>query len=372
MNITGIVVEYNPFHNGHIRHINEAKKLTDADLLIAVTSGNFSQRGDVSVLNKFEKTDIALNYGVDLVVELPYIYTTQNARVFGEKSIEILKALNINNLVFGSETCNIDELKKYAELSIDVNHLREIMSKGVSYPEAYGLLAAELYPNDILAVSYLKAIGNDNINVFPIKRTSNYHDDTLMGICSATAIRKALKNHEDYSVGTPVKIDNPHFTEELYPYLRRLLFTTNKKDLENTFMVNEGIENLLIKNAYEYDSFDEFMNHSVTKRYTRSRIQRVMLQMMLQIKKEDVLSLTKMDYVRVLGFNAKGQQYLRNYQNDNYKIVTQFKNIPEAYKKIEWKASQLYASMLTNFKDYLTRELQGPVRTNNIQCWPKS
>lgn len=361
MNITGIIVEYNPFHNGHIRHIEKARKLTNPDLLIAITSGNFCQRGDVSVLNKFEKTDLALKYGVDLVIELPYIYTTQNAKVFGEKNIELLKALGINNLVFGSETCNIAELKKYAELSINVNHLKEIMSTGTSYPEAYGLLASALYPNDILAVSYLKAIGDDDIKVFPIQRTSNYHDYSLDKICSASAIRNAIKHNEDYSIGTPVKINEAHFIDELYPYLQRLLFTMNREELNKMFLVSEGIENMLIKNAYIYDNYEDFLNASISRRYTKSRIQRVILQIIMQIKKEDVLNLPDLDYIRVLGFNKKGQEFLRNCNNENYKIVTQFKNIPNQYKDIEWKVSRLYASLLNKPKDYLLKELKGPI-----------
>ena len=179
MNVTGIIVEYNPFHNGHIKHIKEARKLTKADVLIAITSGNFTQRGDISVLDKFEKTNAALDYGVDLVIELPYIYTVQNSKVFGEKAVELLNAIGVDSIVFGSETCNLEELNKYAELNINVDYLKEIMDTGLSYPKAYGLLASSLYPNDILAVSYLKAIQKTNIKAYPIKRTSNFHDTKL-------------------------------------------------------------------------------------------------------------------------------------------------------------------------------------------------
>ena len=180
MNVSGIIVEYNPFHNGHQRHINLTKEITGCDLLIAIVSGNFCQRGDVSVLNKIEKTQIALEHGVDLVVELPFIYTLQNASVFGYHSVELLKALKVNNLVFGSETNNIDELRKMATLSINIDHLKEIMNNGLSYPKSYGLLTSALYPNDILAVSYLRAIEHfDGIKAYSINRNSNYHDNTL-------------------------------------------------------------------------------------------------------------------------------------------------------------------------------------------------
>ena len=361
MNVTGIIVEYNPFHNGHIKHIKQARKLTKADVLIAVTSGNFSQRGDVSILDKFEKTKIALDYGVDLVIELPYIYTVQNAKIFGEKAIELLNAIGVNNVVFGSETNNIEELNKYAELNINVDYLKEIMDTGLSYPKAYGLLASSLYPNDILAVSYLKAIKNTNIKAYPIKRTSKYHGTKLKKICSASAIRKAVKNKQDYSIGTPIKIKHPHFNDELYPYLRRLLFTKTKKELQKIFLVSEGIEGLLIKNAYKYDNYEEFINNSVSKRYTKARIQRVILQIINNIEAEDVKALEKLDYIRVLGFNSKGQKYLKDFESDNYKIVTQFKNIPKDYKDIEWKASQMYASLYKKPQEYLLKELKGPI-----------
>lgn len=364
MNVTGIIVEYNPFHNGHIKHIKEAKKLTNADIMIAITSGNFTQRGDVSVIDKFDKTKAALDNGVDLVIELPYIYTTQESKVFGEKAVELLKVIGVNNIVFGSETNNIEELSKYAELNINVDHLKEIMNTGVSYPKAYGLLASSLYPNDILAVSYLKAINKTNIKPYLIKRTTNFHDTKLKKVCSASAIREAIKNKKDYTIGTPIKIKNPHFNDELYPYLRKLLFTRSKEELKNIFLVSEGIEGLLIKNAYKYDNYEDFINNSVSKRYTKARIQRIILQIINNITKKDVSSLSKLNYIRVLGFNKKGQNYLRNLKQTKYSIVTQFKNIPEKYKEIEWKVSQMYASMLKKPQEYLLKELKGPIIKN--------
>ena len=361
MNITGIIVEYNPFHNGHIKHIKQARKLTNADVLIAITSGNYTQRGDISIIDKFEKTKAALENGVDLVIELPYIYTVQNAKVFGEKAVELLNAIGVNSIVFGSETNNVEELNKYAELNINIDHLKEIMDTGVSYPKAYGLLASSLYPNDILAVSYLKAINKTNIKAYPIQRTTMYHDTKLKKVCSASAIRKAVKDKKDYSIATPIKIKHPHFNDELYTYLRRILFTSTKEELKNIFLVSEGIEGLLIKNAYKYDNYEEFINNSVSKRYTKARIQRVILSIINNINKDDVSSLESLNYIRVLGFNSKGQEYLRNYENDDYQIVTQFKNIPKAYKDIEWKVSQMYASLYKKPQDYLLKELKSPI-----------
>lgn len=361
MNITGLIVEYNPFHNGHIKHIKEAKKITKADLLVAITSGNYCQRGDISIINKFDKTKAALDNGVDLVIELPYIYTLQNAKVFGEKAVELLNAIGVNNIVFGSETNNVEELKKYAELNINVDYLKEILDTGVSYPKAYGLLASALYPNDILAVSYLKAISKTNIKAYTIKRTTKYHSTKLKKICSAKAIRNAVINKEDYSIATPIKIKEPHFTSELYDYLRKILITRTKKELQEIFLVSEGIEGLLIKNAYKYNTYEEFLENSISKRYTKARIQRVIMNIINNITKDDVKSLPPLNYVRVLGFNTKGQKYLKSLKDNSYKIVTQFKNIPSPYKDIEWKVSQIYASLLKKPNEYLIKELKGPI-----------
>ena len=360
MQVTGIIAEYNPLHNGHIHHITKAREITNCDLLVCVMTGNYNQRGDLSIIDKFEKTKAALEHGVDLVVELPYAYTLQNAYVYGREAIRILKMLDVDNVVFGSETGNMDELKKYAELEVDVTRLKELMHDGKGYPEAYGLLSSSLYPNDILAVAYLKALKKTKIQPFCIKRTSDYKSKKIDTITSASAIRNAIKNKRKYSNATPLKIKDPIFNDSLYDYLRKLLFTMPKKELSEIFLVSEGIENLLVKNAIKYDSYEEFIDNSVTKRYTRSRIQRVILQIINQIRKKDIKNLKKNNYVRVLGFNAKGQEYLKKIKKKT-NVVTQFKNIPEGYKEIEWKTSLVYASLTKDYEGYLKKELKGPI-----------
>lgn len=360
MNVSGIIVEYNPFHNGHIYHIKKTKELTSPDVLIAITSGNYNQRGDISIINKFEKTKAALENGVDLIVELPYIFTTQNAYVFGYNAVEILKKLQINNLVFGSETNNIEELQKYAELEVDVTRLKELMHEGNSYPKSYGLLSSYLYPNDMLAVTYLKALKGTNIKPISIQRTNDYLSNDLDIISSATAIRNALKENKDISSTTPIKINEPVYNENLYTYLRPLLMTSNPNDLKNIFLVSEGIENLLIQNAIKFDNYNDFINNSISRRYTKSRIQRILLQIMNNITKEEVNSLPPSDYIRVLGFNSKGQEYIKQIK-ENTNIITQFKNIPESYKKIEWKTSLLYSTLFKDSNAYIKQELKGPI-----------
>lgn len=360
MKITGLIVEYNPFHNGHLYHINKAKELTNPDVLVAITSGNFNQRGDISIINKFDKTKAALENGIDLVVELPYIYTTQNAYVFGSKAVDILNKLNTNYLVFGSETNNLEELKKYAQLEVDVTRLKQLMHDGNSYPKSYGLLSSSLYPNDMLAVTYLKALANTNIEPISIQRTNDYLSQDLDIISSATAIRKAVKDNLDISKTTPIKINDPIFNEDLYPYIRNILFTHSSEQLSKIFLVSEGIENLLKDNAIKYDNYEDFINNSVSRRYTKSRIQRILLQIANNITKNEVSALPDNNYIRVLGFNNKGQELLKSLKED-VNIVTQFKNIPEAYKDIEWRTSLTYSSLLKDGQAYIKQELKGPI-----------
>lgn len=361
MKITGLIVEYNPFHNGHIRHIKESIKLTNPDLVIAITSGNFTQRGEVSIINKFDKTKAALKYGVDLVVELPYIYTVQNGNEFGKKAVQILNELGVTDIVFGSETNNINELNKMSSFNINIDNLKEIMSTGVSYPKAYGILTDSLYPNDILAVSYLKEINKTKITPHSINRTTKFHDTKLKKISSAKAIRNAIEHNKKIDIATPIKIKEPHFTKELYPLLRHSLLTQDVKQLNKIFLVNEGIENLLIKNALKYDTYEDFINNSISYRYTRSRIMRVCLHILTNLTKSDFKRYSKDKYIRVLGFNSKGQKYLKSLKNSKIKITTLFKNINPDSKEIEWKASILYSSLLRKPNEYLKQELKGPI-----------
>lgn len=360
MIVTGIIVEYNPFHNGHKYHIDQARNLTNPDVLVAICTGNYNQRGDISIINKFEKTKAALENGVDLVIELPYIYTTQNAYVFGSNAVNILKQLQTNYLVFGSETNNLEELKKYAQLEVDVTRLKTLMHDGNSYPKAYGLLSSSLYPNDMLAVTYLKALNGSNIEPISIQRTNDYHSENIDIISSASAIRKAIKENIKYTNTTPIKINNPVFNNDLYPYIRNILMTHTSNDLSNIFLVTEGIENLLKENAIKYTDYDEFLSACISRRYTKSRIQRILLQIVNQIKKEDVNNLLENNYIRVLGFNHKGQELLKSLK-ENVNIVTQFKNIPKPFKDIEWKTSLVYSSLLKDGQNYIKQELKGPL-----------
>lgn len=361
MNLCGIVVEYNPFHNGHIHHIKEARRLTQADAVIAIMSGNYTQRGDLSVMDKFAKTKTALDNGVDLVIELPFAYATQSASIFAKGAIDILSKCQIGSLCFGSETNDLEGLLDVASVEINPDNLKEIMKDGTSYPKAISLLSDSFYPNDILAISYLKAIRNKDIKPFSIMRTNHYHSSDLNDIASASAIRKAIRTNEDYSHTTPSIIDYPVFIDDLYPYLRRILLTSSREDLMQIHMVSEGIEKVLIDNAYKYGNYNDFISHSISRRYTQSRIQRILLRIMLNIRKSD-LDNHEFNYVRVLGFNDKGREIIKNLKSQGIEVITQFKKLPPKAKEIEYKATALYASLFDDkrYEYLMRRELMGP------------
>lgn len=362
MNICGIIVEYNPFHNGHRYHIEKAKELTSCDVLIAVMSGNYTQRGDLSVMDKFAKTEIALDNGIDIVVELPYIYATQSASSFSKGAIEALKVFGVDSIVFGSETNNLEELKEIAALEVNPDHFKEMIKTGISFPKAYGLLAKEFLPNDILAIAYLKAIRNTAIRPYTIQRTNDFHSEDIKSIASAKAIRKAIKEKKDYHLATDVKIDHPVFIDDLYPYLRRLLMLKKREDLEKIHLVSEGIEKIFIDNAFKYPDFASFLNASTSKRYTASRIKRTLLQIMIDVKKSEVDHYYH-PYARVLGFNDKGQKLIKELRKNGAPIETQIKKIPPFIKDIELKATYLYASLFDEkrFQYLVKRELAGPI-----------
>ncbi len=363
MKTCAIVVEYNPLHNGHLYHINKARELSGCDYLIAITSGNIAQRGDLSIIDKFTKTRCALENGVDLVIELPFIETVQNANVFAKGAVDIMKMLQVDSMCFGSETNNLDNLKEIADTPINPDHLKEAMRDGSSYPKAYSLLADSLYPNDILAVAYLKALKGSDITPISIQRTNDYQSTVLADISSAKAIREAVRNNLDYHIATPCIIDHPVFIEGLFHDIRMKLLLSDPEELAKIHLVSEGIEKLLIKNALKYDDFKSFMDASISKRYTRSRIQRILIWLLVGIKDED-MPRYKQTYARILGFKKEAQGLLRYYKANDIKLITQLKHIPASYKDIEYKANIMYALAHkdTEYSRYLIeRELQGPV-----------
>ena len=348
MKVNGIIVEYNPFHNGHIYQINKVKEMYPDDLLIVALNGYFTERGDISVLLKEDKVKLALEFGVDLVVELPSIYGIQAADIFAYNGVKVLNELKIDRLIFGSESNDIDKLKQIALLQEDEEFDKKIkneLDKGISYPNALKNIISidfDYLPNDLLGISYIKAINkiNKNIEAISIKRTNNYHDkESDNNIISAENIREKYSNNIDIKKYTPAynylkKIDN-----DLYFKLLKNKILTDTH-LDEYVDVNEGIENRLTKYINEANNLKEYIELIKTKRYSYNKINRMLLHIVIGFKKEDNIDTLS---VRILGFNDKGKEYL----NRNKLKFEENKYI----KDIELNYSKIY-DLLTNSNTY--------------------
>lgn len=361
MSSVGIICEYNPFHNGHLFHLNEVKRLFPGHTIILVMSGNFTERGDVSILNKWDKTTLALEFGIDLVIELPFVFATQSADTFAQASIAILAQLQVDYLVFGSECNDIKRLTEMANIQLDhkkYDHLvKEFLETGMNYPTA---LSKALYtltgkrinkPNDILGVTYIREIlkQNSKIKAVTIKRNNDYNSIELNdSITSASSIRYALEQKEDISHYVPKEtlsyIQDPHFLNDYFPFLKYKLLTDTQ--LEKYLTVDEGIENRIRKFIISARSINELILKIKTKRYTYNKLNRMFLHILVGFIKEEKVDMQKVSYIRVLGFSQKGRSYLKQVKNQvTIPLITNYSDIKDPILEMELRATALYASI---------------------------
>ncbi len=366
MKVCGIIVEYNPMHQGHLYHLKKAKEMTNSDVLVAVMSGNFVQRGEFAIVDKWARAKAAIENGVDLVLELPFVFATQSAANFGKNAIDILAKAKCDSIVFGSETNNLEELKEIASLNFKIDNFKENMKKGYSYPYTYGYMCDSYGPNDILAISYLRQLQNyPNITAYSILRTSDYNDDDInVSYPSALALRKAIREDKDVSSQCLIKdIDKyPHPSwDKYYDIIRLLLLNTPIEQLRDIFLMDEGIEKHLAKQAYKCYNYQDFINNATTRRYTKSRIQRTLCQLLVHNTKQDMNNLPEYDTLRVLAYSDKGKDYLKILQKENIKIANHFTANIKQYRDIEFRAAIAYCSLLDEKqKEYITRsEISG-------------
>ena len=351
MKICGIIAEYNPFHNGHRYHIEESRKITGCDLVIAVMSGNFVQRGEPALIDKWTRAKYAVRNGADVVIELPYICATQSASKFAESGVKLLELAGADWISFGSECGNLENLKDIADTPVNPDHLHVCLDTGMSFPKAYSLLTSEMQPNDILAVSYLKALKGTDIEPIVIPRTSNYQSTDMHETASALAIRTALHAHQDVSEATMMAEElsqrETAYMEQLYPYIRTLLLTTPKERLAEMLLFSEGIESHLQKNAQTAKDWNTFLSSCTSYRYTAGRIRRCCLQAANQITKDEVKRLPIMDTLRILAFNDTGRSWLHDMRKSGVRIASTFSDIPYPWRQMEYKTTQLYASLFS-------------------------
>ena len=362
-NVIGLIVEYNPFHNGHLHHIQEIDRLFEDNIKIAVMSGDFVQRGEPSLINKFEKIKIALSQGIDIVIELPAFYSTQSAEIFAKGSVNLLNKLSCSHIVFGSESNDLDKLKRIATISLTKEFelsLREFLAEGFSYPTAFSkaLFDEKLGSNDILAMEYLKAIKviNPKIEACSIKREkTGYYDDEKDNFSSATYIRKILLDCNEKKEDKLNKIKNlvPEFSYKIleknfgvfsclsdFYDLIKYNIIKNYSELKNIQDLEVGLENRLYKYSLENLSFEDFFDEVLTKRITISRLQRILLHSLFNLTENITEKVkNKVPFVKILGFSARGQEYL-NYlkKAENYnerKILTSNRNLKEILNEEE-------------------------------------
>lgn len=351
MNIIGIIAEYNPFHNGHIYHIEKIKEKYPNSLIILVLNGYFTERGIISILSKEDKTKIALDNNIDIVLELPFIYGTQSSDIFGYYSIKLLNELKVDHIIFGSESNNIDLLNKVVDIQLNdpeyESNVKKYLSDGNNYPtamkKALNINEDISNPNDLLGISYIKAIRKINPNIIPetIKRTNDYHDILSNDeIISATNIREKLKYGEALNKYLPentIPLLNNITNDSLFNLLKFKILTDN--DLSIYLDVDEGIEYRILKFINFSNTFDELINNIKTKRYTYNKINRMLIHILIGLTKEDNKN-SKLDYLKILGFNKIGQQYLNKIRKEISLPTTP--NKESIIYKYELKSAYLY------------------------------
>lgn len=362
MKKVGIIAEYNPFHNGHIYHLKEAKKMFNDAYFILVLIGNFTQRGDVSVLNKWDKTSIALEYGYDLVVELPFNISTSSANYYAKGAIEILNKLECDYLVFGSESNDVEMLKEVVNITNNnkeyENKIRHYLNEGYNYPKSCSLALNDISsimidkPNDVLALEYVRAIYNINSNIKPIsiKRTNKYHEEEILNnITSASSIRKNINNKSLIKNTMPTSSFNKIRDIKLndyFNYIKYEIITNN--NLNEILDVDEGIENKIRKEIFNVSNVDELIMKIKSKRYSYNRIKRMLLHILSKTKKDYN---TKINYIRVLGLNYNGKKIIKSIKDGiDVPIITKYKKEYDNLFKDDIKASKLY-SLITDY-DY--------------------
>lgn len=356
MKILGIVAEYNPYHLGHRLHLNTAKELIQPDLTICVMSGAFVQRGEPAMVDMQYRSRIAIEEGIDVVIELPLIYSCQSADYFAKGAVMLLHEMGVTDIVFGSEDGNIDsfiEIAKGIEQNpvLYNNKVKEGMQSGLRYPDACNqalqfILNKEVRtPNDLLGLSYVKEVIHNHypIELHCIKRTNDYHAKEIEGISSATSLRIALKEGKDVHLQLPGYhyYENTHFftLEELYPYLKYIITFCPLKHLH---MIEEGLDDLLYKVNQKTNTLEDLINGSTSKRYTRSRIQRMLIHILLQSTKEEIKEAMDIDYILILGLSHKGQRYIKDAKkNTSFKIITSITKHKHPALDIEKRGAQL-------------------------------
>ena len=266
MRSCGIVTEYNPFHNGHRYHIEQARRVSGCDALLAVMSGNFVQRGECAIVDKWTRAKAAIQAGCDLVIELPYPYVVQRSDIFARQAVALLQLAGIDTLVFGSETTDMQQLHRLADTSYE--HYQKQRKNGISMAKTLEMVHGRVASNDILGMAYLRALKDSAIQPIAIQRTNGYHDEDIQhAISSATAIRRAVRRKKPISHTTlpAERFAGRGFHGGLLSLLQTLLLSTPADELKSAFWWMKSMEHMLQGNAHTWTTapFYRHASHSV-------------------------------------------------------------------------------------------------------------
>lgn len=347
MKICAIIAEYNPLHNGHIYHIKKAKKIADA--VIIILSGHTTQRGEFSIFNKWTRAKTALLSSANLVLEMPTVFSSSSAERFATAAIKIIKELNcVDILSFGCETKDIEKLKELAVLCKEIDKtqkMKEFLKKGYSYPKARTLAIGKKsdilnLPNNLLAVEYIKSALklNCNLSFHAVKRVGAKHDETKEEkFTSSLYLRKNIHNEQILKKYIPENFmefyKDPIIIKD--NFILNSLRLATKETFKNIEDTTEGLYNRLYSASKKATSLEEFFELVKTKRYTLSRLKRIVLSCFLGINKRNTPPLPQ--YSFVLGFDSIGQQILNKIKkNENFLFSTNFSKI---YKNFPYSSS---------------------------------
>ena len=385
MKIVGIIAEFNPFHNGHKYLIQKAKQITNADIAICIISGNFTQLGNISIIDKFKRAKIAIENGADAIIELPTIYATASSQYFAFGAVNILNSLNcIDYLCFGSETANIDELSSIANKIITNEKeiwkiIEEELKEGISFASARQnaissfLTAQELtvssLSNNILAIEYIKSLIKLKSSIIPIAIKRNEQEN----ITSETSIRKMLhENNNNVYNYLPYKenyFEKIMFNDNFYKIVQYNIVSKGKEYIKNINEVTEGLENKIYNAINISNNYDEFIHNIKSKRYQLSKIKRILIYILLDISKEDFLQLNNSTnaYIHILTINSNIKNSLLSLINKkskckiftsiNDKILNSQSEIVKKSLALDIKASNIYSVLSGNIinKDYTNK-----------------
>ena len=367
----GIICEYNPFHNGHLHQINEIKKITD-EPIVCVMSGNFTQRGEIAITDKYARAKMALSAGADLVLELPIPFCIASAEYFASAGVHILARLDVDKLCFGSESADIEKITKIAQTAASESFKSECesLSKKQGSAIAYFELLAEksgeenILSNDILGIEYTKAIIKNGykMQIYPVKREGNAYRDTALVsdmLPSASAIRESIANgdfekiegfmpKESFEIMRGEELASIENAKNSILFALRLL-DTNDLDVAISDL---GVINRILSTAHECVSYDEFEEKLQTKKYTRSAIRRAILYILLGINQSDLDTLPQ--YTVLLGANKKGREYLSSIRkNDSaIEVITKPADAMDCRQSVlSKKADALYTMCFENKKE---------------------